>query len=170
MVIPHFCRQKIIDPETGIERICGKTNPEDFENRRKGICKSCRSHANNILNKTKNQKSKEVVNLEKKEEELKEIQIKTIKLKSKLELETEANVLTYFKELAGKIPLIGTRSIIDAIKGTEEEFSASVENNSKKFSELFVENKKLKQQIEALSTKLEFLNNVVNTIVSKINQ
>jgi hypothetical protein len=172
MVIPHFCRKKVVDPETGIERTCGKTNPEDFNPRRKGICKTCRSHANNILNKTKNQKSKEVINLEKKEEELKEIQIKTIKLKSKLELETEANVLNYFMEIARNIPHpeLENKTLFDFVVNANKYIEVVETQCEDKIKKIREENKILKEQVESQGKQLENLTKLIKSISNKINQ
>lgn len=163
---PYFCEYKIKN-ENGEEHMCGENRAEEFEDNRKNICRTCRVITTRAYRKNKKALTKTTKELEKKEEEIKEIQVKTIKLKSSLEHDVEKTFKYSIEAFLAEEPLIGTRSIIDAIKGTEEDFSANVEENSKQFLELFAENKKLKHQIEALSTNLEVLTKLVNTLVSK---
>ena len=160
---PFFCEYK--KDEEG--EMCGENRPEEFEGDRKKICRSCRVIETRLYRKNKKALTKTTKELEKKEEEIKEIQVKTIKLKSSLEHDVEKTFKYSIEAFLAEEPLIGTRSIIEAINGTEEDFSASVENNSKKFLELFAENKKLRQQIEAQGAQIEVLTKLVNSMINK---
>ena len=110
--------------------------------------------------------------MEKKEEELKQIQIKTIKLKSKLELETEANVLNYFMEICRNIPHseLEHKTLFDFVVNANKYIEVVENQCDEKILKMREENKILKEQLESQAKQLEYLTKIVESISMKNNQ
>lgn len=150
---PYFCYQKLDN-----DKICGKSDPSDFEINRKSICKDCRKSLNRNYSKIKMQKIREIHKEEVKEENDKKEEGKTSKLKSELELDLELRIsdLIYdfvinkgiYQDSIGVKRITLSDKIVNIETLMDDLIVVDFVNLNEKISVLENENKELKSRLD----------------------